>query len=213
MVFTAESNPRRALEYWWKSAGMDALPVPRLGGSSVLVEVRVKELRFMRFSSDNIALLLLQEVEGDRVLPIYIGETEAVAIYFHLRGKVVSRPLTHDLLCSVLRGMGGRLQKVLITKVEEQTYYAELLVQRAEETISLDARPSDSIALALRASANIFANEDLLNAEMTESTEDEVVQELTFGEGFEMVEDRSLPEDLVERLRRLNPEDFGRFQP
>ncbi len=179
----------------------------------MLVEVRVKELRFLRFSSDSIALLLLEEVDGDRVLPIYIGETEAVAIYFYLRGKVVSRPLTHDLLCSVLRGMGGKLHKVVITKVEEQTYYAELLVQRNEETIALDARPSDSIALALRASASIFANEDLLNTEPVGISEDESAVELTFGDAFEMVEDTCLPEDLVERLRRLNPEDFGRFQP
>jgi bifunctional DNase/RNase len=191
---------------------VDDLLVPRLGGHPVLVEVRVKELRFMRFSSDSIALLLLEEVDGDRVLPIYIGETEAVAIYFHLRGKVVSRPLTHDLLCSVLRGMGGKLHKVVITKVKEQTYFAELLVQRNEETIALDARPSDSIALALRASASIFANEDLLNNETIGVSENEGAAELTFGEAFEMIEDTCLPEDLVERLRRLNPEDFGRFQ-
>jgi bifunctional DNase/RNase len=179
----------------------------------VLVEVRVKELRFMRLSSDNIALMLLQEVDGDRLLPIYIGETEAVAIYFHLGEKVVPRPMTHDLLCSVLRGMGGRLHKVVITKVEEQTYYAELLVQRKGETIALDARPSDSIALALRASASIFANEDLLETVSLETFEDEGAAEITFGEAFEIDEDTSLPEDLVERLRRLNPEDFGRFQP
>jgi hypothetical protein len=102
---------------------------------------------------------------------------------------------------------------VVITKVEEQTYYAELLVQRKGETIALDARPSDSIALALRASASIFANEDLLETVSLETFEDEGAAEITFGEAFEIDEDTSLPEDLVERLRRLNPEDFGRFQP
>ena len=176
----------------------------------MLVEVRVNELRFR---SDNIALVILKEADGDRVLPIYIGETEALAIAMQLEAVVVPRPLTHDLLCSVLRGLGGSLQKVVITKVEERTYYAQLLVQRNGEIIGLDARPSDSIALALRAAAGIFANEDLLEAETLEIPEEKGAGEMMFGEAaFDIVQETSA-ENLEERLRRLNPEDFGRFKP
>lgn len=177
---------------------------------TVLVEVRVDELRFR---SDNIALVVLKEADGDRVLPIYIGETEALAIAMHLEAVVVPRPLTHDLLCSVLHGLGGSLQKVVITRVEERTYYAELLVRRNGEIIGLDARPSDSIALALRAAAGIFANEDLLEAGPLEIFENEGAAEISFGEATLDIDQRTSAENLEERLRRLNPEDFGRFKP
>ena len=177
----------------------------------VLVEVRVSELSL---DSDNkIGLVVLKEADGDRRLRIYIGEAEVLAIAYHLESVPVARPLTHDLLCSVLRALGGNLQKVVITKVEERTYYAELLVRRNGDIIGLDARPSDSIALALRAAAGIFVDEELLNAATLEYSQDKAAAEMTFGEAtFDIVQDTSA-EDLEERLRRLNPEDFGRFKP
>ena len=177
----------------------------------MLVEVRVSELRL---DSDNkIGLVILKEADGHRLLRIYIGEAEALAIAYHLESVSVARPLTHDLLCSVLHGLGGSLQKVVITKVEDRTYYAELLVQRNGEIIGLDARPSDSIALALRAAAGIFVGEELLDAATLEYSEEREAAEMTFGEAtFDIVQDTSA-EDLEERLRRLNPEDFGRFKP
>ncbi len=182
----------------------------------MLVEVRVCELRL---DSDNkIGLVVLKETDGDRLLRIYIGEAEALAIAYHLESLSVARPLTHDLLCSVLQGLGGSLQRVVITKVEERTYYAELLLQRNGEIIGLDARPSDSIALALRASADIFVEERLLDAATLEFSQDLDVSpakdaaETTFGEATFDVQITSA-EDLEERLRRLNPEDFGRFKP
>lgn len=182
----------------------------------MLVEVRVCELRL---DSDNkIGLVVLKETDGDRLLRIYIGEAEALAIAYHLESVPVARPLTHDLLCSVLKGLGGKLQKVVITKVEERTYYAELRVRRNGETIGLDARPSDSIALALRASADIFVEEEVLDAATLEFTQElKFSQEhdapkMTFGEATFDVQLTGV-DDLEERLRRLNPEDFGRFQP
>jgi bifunctional DNase/RNase len=125
-----------------------------------------------------------------------------------------SRPLTHDLLCSVLSGLGGALQKVIITKVQKSTYYAELIVRRNGEVISLDARPSDSIAVALRVDARIFADEQLLEVASIEIAEDESTSEPGL-ERLERIEtDASMgPEELKEHLRGLNPEDFGRFTP
>ena len=109
----------------------------------MLVEVKVQSLAIDR--STNTPVVILQELEGERVIPIWIGPGEASAIAMQLADMEFSRPLTHDLLCSVLRGLGGALQKVIISKVEASTYYAELIVRRNGEILSLDARPSDSI--------------------------------------------------------------------
>jgi len=177
----------------------------------VLVEVRVQSLALDR--SNNTPVVILQERDGNRVLPIWIGPSEASAIAMQLADMEFSRPLTHDLLCSVLRGLGGTLQKVIITKVEQSTYYAELIVHKNGEVFSLDARPSDSIAVALRVEARIFAQDDLLEEATIEIAEDESAAELTF-DVQEPVEPHSMgPEELKEHLRRLNPEDFGRFTP
>ncbi len=180
-------------------------------GQYVLVEVRVQSLALDR--SSNTPVVILEELEGERVLPIWIGPGEASAIAMHLAEMEFSRPLTHDLLCSVLRGLGGKLEKVIITRVEKSTYYAELIVRRNGEVFSLDARPSDSIAVALRVDARIFAQDDLLEIASIEVAEDESAADITFGVP-EPVEPESMgPEELKEHLRKLNPEDFGRFTP
>jgi uncharacterized protein len=177
----------------------------------VLVEVKVQSLGLDRAS--NTPVVILQEVEGERVLPIWIGPGEASAIAMQLADMSFSRPLTHDLLISVVMGMGGGLDRVVITRVADSTYYAELVVHRGDEVITLDARPSDSIAVALRADARIFANDELLETASIEISEGEAAedpQESAAGdEGAPFLD----AEDLKEYLKRLNPEDFGRFSP
>jgi uncharacterized protein len=90
-----------------------------------------------------------------------------------LAGMKFSRPLTHDLAASLIRGLGGALQRVIITRVEDNTYFAELVIQRGSDVFSIDARPSDSIAIALRLQARLFTSDDLLTASgpQIESTE------------------------------------------
>jgi bifunctional DNase/RNase len=179
---------------------------------SAVVEVKVQSLGLDRTS--NTPVVILQEVDGSRVLPIWIGPGEASAIAMELAGMKFSRPLTHDLFASVIVGMGGALRRVMITKVVENTYYAELIIARDNELISVDARPSDSIAIALRMSASIFTTEDLLehtSVEVTEPMEEAELpgaSETTEGGGAGLS-----PEQLREYLRRLDPEDFGRFNP
>jgi bifunctional DNase/RNase len=178
----------------------------------VLVEVRVQSLALDR--SNNTPVVILQEVDGERILPIWIGPGEASAIAMQLADMEFSRPLTHDLLCSVLKSLGGALQRVIITKVEKSTYYAELILQRNGDLFSLDARPSDSIAVALRVDARIFADDELLEAVSLDVAEDEA----TTGEAGEQLEriDREAAMDadqLKEYLKGLDPEDFGRFTP
>lgn len=174
-----------------------------------MVEVVVKSLGLDRASSTPV--VILEEKEGERVLPIWIGPSEASAIAMELAGMKFSRPLTHDLLVSIVGGLGGTLQRVVITRVVENTYFAELIIRRGDEIISVDARPSDSIAIALRMDATILTAEDLLEdttIEIAEGTED-------FTAEAEPESEQSpgglSAEELSEHLRRLNPEDFGRF--
>jgi len=177
-----------------------------------MVEVKVQSLGLDRTS--NTPVVILQEVDGSRVLPIWIGPGEASAIAMELAGMKFSRPLTHDLFASVIIGFGGTLQRVMITKVVDDTYYAELIIRRDSELVSVDARPSDSIAIALRMSASIYTTDDLLEHTSIEVTEPVDESDLptpsatsdTGGAGLS-------PEQLREYLRHLDPEDFGRFNP
>jgi bifunctional DNase/RNase len=175
-----------------------------------LVEVRVQSLGLD--PSTNNPVVVLQELEGERVLLIWIGPGEASAIAMQLADMEFPRPLTHDLLVAVLKGLGGLLQKVVISRVEKSTYYAELIVHRNGEVLALDARPSDSVAVALRVGAPIFVANDLLELASVDIAE---------GESAPLGTPPSMPqpqegmegESLEEQLRKLDPEDFGRFTP
>ena len=177
----------------------------------MLVEVKVQSLALDRTA--NAPVVILQELHGERVLPIWIGPGEASAIAMQLAEMEFSRPLTHDLICSVLKSMGGALEKVIITKVKQSTYYAELIVRHNGEVVSLDARPSDSIAVALRVHARIFADQDLLEAATIELADADTAADMNFGVPDTAADVIMGPEELQEHLRRLNPEDFGRFTP
>jgi bifunctional DNase/RNase len=181
----------------------------------VLVEVRVQSLGLDR--SSKTPVVILEEVGGERVLPIWIGPAEASAIAMQLADMEFPRPLTHDLLVGVLNGLGGKLRKVLISRVEKNTYFAELIIHRNGEVISVDARPSDSIAVALRTDARIFAQDELLERASIEIAPDDDPAGPS-GEprpegSSDRPSDRMDPDELKEYLRRLNPEDFGRFTP
>lgn len=178
--------------------------------------------------SSNTPVVILEEEDGEGVLPIWIGPGEASAIAMKLAGIEFSRPLTHDLMTSVVEGLGSSLVRVLITKVVDNTYYASLVFRQDGELVSIDSRPSDSIALALRAEAPIFADQSLLELSSVEIQETEVeaggepeeflAQSSGGGpEGGEAAEEEGgaerRGEDLREYLDNLNPEDFGRFSP
>lgn len=95
-------------------------------------------------------VVYLREVEGDRQFPILIGIFEAASINRHVKGEESQRPLTHDLLRSVIEEMGGELQDVVINKLEEHTYFALLRIRKEGELIEVDSRPSDAIALSVQ---------------------------------------------------------------
>ena len=131
-----------------------------------LVEVEVMRLGLDR--STNSYVVILQEKDGERLLPIWIGQPEAESIVIEMNKLKRERPLTHDLCKTLITGLGGTLRRVNITKVENRTFYAELHIDRSTGAVHIDARPSDSIAIALRFAAPIFAQESLLTALLLE---------------------------------------------
>jgi len=168
---------------------------------SAVIEVRVAHLGLDR--TTNTPVVILQEQGGDRVLPIWIGPAEASAIAMELAGMKFARPLTHDLLKLVIVGLGADLRKVIITQVKDNTYYAELHIYRGDAVVNIDARPSDSIAVALRLKAPIFTSDELLENTAIDTSE------LTSEGG-----PRALDADALKNyLQNLDPEDFGKFTP
>jgi hypothetical protein len=107
-------------------------------------------------------IIVLKDEEETRVLPIWIGAMEAMAISMAINKVPFPRPMTHDLLLNTIRSMGGTVNRVEITDIENGTFFAEIVVSAGEETLRLDSRPSDAIALAVRAECPIFAGETVL---------------------------------------------------
>jgi uncharacterized protein len=174
-----------------------------------VVEARVHGLILEQKTQQHV--VILREADGERILPIWIGPGEAQAIRRLLSGEPFPRPLTHDLIVLVVEGLKARVARVVIADLRESTFFATVIVQRDGELLSIDARPSDSIAIALRARAPILVNEELLQ----EPPRPEDVEP----EGQEPPDEPSsepTAEEKAEQLRRflekLNPEDFGKFQ-
>jgi len=108
-------------------------------------------------------VIVLKEVGGHRAFPILIGISEAIAIDRKIKGYEPARPLTHDLLASVITNLGGELRYIEVCDLRDNTFFAKLVVDRDGETIEIDSRPSDAIALAVRLGARIFVAEDVLD--------------------------------------------------
>lgn len=168
-------------------------------------EVEVMRLGLDR--SNNSYVVILQEKDGDRLLPIWIGQAEAESIVIEMNNVKRARPLTHDLCKSLIVGLEGKLDQVQITKVEDRTYYAEMQITRGAKVVHIDARPSDSIAIALRFSAPIFAQDSLLSALLLEDSADQIDN----AEQVLEINEEMTAEQLQEYLQNLRPEDFGKF--
>jgi bifunctional DNase/RNase len=105
-----------------------------------------------------------EDSAGDRILPIWIGPAEATSISVALEGRGRKRPMAHDLLADAISALGARVTKVVIDKVRDATFYATVYLEREGRTINIDARPSDSIALAVRVAAPLYVDEDVINS-------------------------------------------------
>lgn len=140
-------------------------------------------------------VVLLQEKDGSRMLPIWIGPSEASAIALELTGRKFQRPLTHDLLKMVIDGLSASVPKIAIVELREKTYFAKVYLERADEVVAIDARPSDCIALALRTHSPIFVQEELLRD----------------GDDTESISAERSMEDLQRELEDMDPEEFGKL--
>lgn len=108
-------------------------------------------------------VIMLKEVDGGRSFPIVIGIFEATSIDRRVKGMPSPRPLTHDLVASVIENLGGELQDIFVSELRDHTYYAKLRIRQEGELIEVDSRPSDAIALAVTAKVPIYVAEDVLN--------------------------------------------------
>jgi bifunctional DNase/RNase len=121
------------------------------------------ELRRIIISEvDEHQVIILKEVEGDRSFPIVIGIFEATSINRRVKGEVSPRPLTHDLITAVVEQLGGEVQDIVISDLQEHTYFAKLRIRKDGELVEVDCRPSDAIALAITAKVPIYVSEEVL---------------------------------------------------
>jgi bifunctional DNase/RNase len=165
-----------------------------------LIRVRVRGL--MMDERNKQPIVVLQEEEGERVLPIWIGEAEARAIGIVLTREQVERPLTHDLILLLIRSMKAQVVGVAITALKSNTFFAEIrLESETGEQIHVDARPSDSIAIALRAEAPISVEEEVLDSGQATSITAKPVEKSK----------EQQAEELRRFLEDMDPGDFGRF--
>ncbi|MDP8978301.1 MAG: bifunctional nuclease family protein [Actinomycetota bacterium] len=140
----------------------------------------------------NQPIVLLKERAGERFLPIWIGAVEATSIAFALQGVPVARPMTHDLMRDLLQGLAIAVDRIVVTELREGTFYAEIHMNKGDDAVVVSSRPSDAIALAVRATVPIYAEEGVLNEAGIEIEDDE----------------ESEVEQFKEFLDSVSPEDF-----
>ena len=150
------------------------------------------------------AVITLVEEQGERVLPIFIGMWEGMAILRELNRTPAPRPVLHDILYNLLQGFQARLEKVVVDAVRENTYYAQLYVTQHDSTMIADARPSDALALALKFQAPIYVADAVLETAGTRA-------DFAVGEERQAEAERELEktEDVRAWLENLRPEDFA----
>jgi len=160
------------------------------------MEVEMKIRGLMMDPVTNMPIVILKDVNGSSVLPIWVGIYEANAIALEIEKVSTPRPMTHDLLKNLLVGLEIRVDKVVVSELKDDTFYALIWLQRNGEVISIDSRPSDALALALRVDCPIFVEDEVLkNSKVASSASDKVSSE-----------------ELRKWLENLNDEDIGRYK-
>ena len=141
-------------------------------------------------------IVVLKDVSGNTVLPIWVGIFEANAIALEIEKVSTPRPMTHDLLKTVLMGLSAGVKKVVVSELKDDTFYALIWLERDGELISVDSRPSDALALALRLDCPIYVDDAVLKSSKLTNTVNEKVQS----------------DELRKWLENLNDEDLGRYK-
>jgi bifunctional DNase/RNase len=162
-------------------------------------EVRLAAVRVDLES--NTPVILLQETDGERSLPIFIGAPEATAIAFAIQGIAVPRPMTHDLMKDLLEHLGATVSRVVVTEVRDRTYYAEIHLDLGGRHLEVSSRPSDAVALAARTGSPLFVAEDLMDAAG-------ILVEVEDDDGGDTPSEEIVGE-FLEFLDNVKPEDFS----
>ncbi|MCP4540725.1 MAG: bifunctional nuclease family protein [Chloroflexi bacterium] len=143
-----------------------------------MIEVKIESIRASLMSEHRI--VILKDTGSERLLPIWIGRCEAEAIAIRLQNVETPRPLTHDLLANAITEMGGEIAHITVNDLRDNTFFAQITVNQNERTVQIDSRPSDAIALAVRANASIFVEEHVMaeasivpETDVTENVDDE----------------------------------------
>ena len=165
-----------------------------------MIEVNIDSIRVSLLSQNRI--VVLKEENSERFLPIWIGPFEADAITLQLQGMEAPRPLTHDLLRSVIETLGGEVIHIMISSLERNTYFARIVLEVNGDTVEVDSRPSDAIALAVRVQAPIYVAEEVMEqAGMMPEQEMSLTEEGAHPEfGDTATEDLGAFQDFVEGL-------------
>jgi bifunctional DNase/RNase len=158
-----------------------------------LTQLVVESVRIHMLSSQHV--VILKDPEHDRYLPIWIGANEADAIARRLQGVAPERPLTHDLFAITLEQLGVTIKQVIVSDLSEETYRARLILELGERTVDIDARPSDAIALALRAGVAIYAADGVLDRAGVSLSEAPDEERLSVFRDFVNSLDIDLPDD------------------
>ena len=157
------------------------------------VEMKIRGL--VMDPSTSMPIVILKDLKSDIVLPIWVGLYEANAIALEIEKTTTPRPMTHDLARNLISGLNATVEKVVVNELRNDTFYAVIWLRQDGETVTLDARPSDAIALALRCDCPIFVSEDVLRVAKLAPTATDTT-----------------PEELRRWLEGLNDEDLGRYK-
>ena len=160
------------------------------------MEVEMKIRGLMMDPVTNMPIVILKDVGTDTVLPIWVGVNEANAIALEIEKVSTPRPMTHDLIKNVLSGLDAHVHKVVVTELKEDTFYAVIWMEREGRIISVDSRPSDALALALRVDCPIFVEDEVLKTSKKATS----------------ATDATTSEDLRKWLDGLNDEDLGNYK-
>jgi len=160
------------------------------------MEVEMKIRGLVMDPVTNMPIVILKDVGGQSVLPIWVGIYEANAIALEIEKVTTPRPMTHDLLKNLLLGLETHVQKVVVSELRDDTFYALIWLERNGEMMSVDSRPSDALALALRVDCPIFVEDEVLKTSRNSGNSTDKVSN----------------EELRKWLENLNDEDMGRYK-
>jgi len=163
-------------------------------GEAMEVEMKIRGL--MMDPVTNMPIVILKDVNGATVLPIWVGVYEANAIALEIEKVSTPRPMTHDLIKTLLHGLDTNVRKVVVSELKDDTFYAVIWLDRDGDLISVDSRPSDALAIALRLDCPIYVDETVLKSSKVAAT----------------VSDKVNNEELRRWLEGLNDEDLGRYK-